>query len=517
MGKNQQPAKGKAAKGKAAPRGSAEDGGSAAQARQQRKEKKQQRRRTQTHHYGRDDLERELAPLGLRIKTIEADGNCFFRSVADQLEGDGGDHLALRCRIVDFIRNREEDYRFFIEDDEPFDSYVRRMSRDGAWAGHLELQAASVLLQRNFSVYQAGQPVWHIRNFPEDAPTLHLSYHQGMHYNSVRNADDYGAGPPAPLRVRSAAQLAAADPAALAAAQRSFGEREVDQVMAGTGCADRARAARALEQCGGSVDQAIELLIEQLGQEEEGEEHAGDAAHAGAPAGQAAAAAAQPAAAAGQEPRGPQQAQQAASHAGEQRGAAAASTEEQQAARTSQQHVAGPAAGGEQRQEAAAQQQGQWCRIRLELALDPDDPAGRARVALFPAPPQQAQQMQQAQQAQQMQQAQQELGIRHAQVAQQTAAAAAAQEDPGAAEAAEDIAGSTQSSSKERPGKKGARIKARVVSHPGRNKPCPCGSKVKYKDCCARRERKKAGGDKGDVGVADGMAAAAAQLKVLLI
>lgn len=45
-----------------------------------------QRRRNQTHHYDGDDLERELAPLGLRVKTIEADGNCFFRSVSDQLE-----------------------------------------------------------------------------------------------------------------------------------------------------------------------------------------------------------------------------------------------------------------------------------------------------------------------------------------------------------------------------------------------------------------------------------------------
>lgn len=41
------------------------------------------------------------------------------------------------------------------------------MGGDGAWAGHLELHAASVLLQHNVSVYQAGQPVWHIRNFQE--------------------------------------------------------------------------------------------------------------------------------------------------------------------------------------------------------------------------------------------------------------------------------------------------------------------------------------------------------------
>lgn len=29
-------------------------------------------------------------------------------------QGKGGDHLALRCRIMDFIRDREEEYRFFM-------------------------------------------------------------------------------------------------------------------------------------------------------------------------------------------------------------------------------------------------------------------------------------------------------------------------------------------------------------------------------------------------------------------
>jgi hypothetical protein len=51
-----------------------------------------QRRRNREHHYSGDELERELAPLGLRIKAIEADGNCFYRSVLDQLqvcEGNG--------------------------------------------------------------------------------------------------------------------------------------------------------------------------------------------------------------------------------------------------------------------------------------------------------------------------------------------------------------------------------------------------------------------------------------------
>lgn len=39
--------------------------------------------------------------------------------------------------------------------------------QDGTWAGHIELQAASLALKSNISVYQAGQPVWTIKNFAE--------------------------------------------------------------------------------------------------------------------------------------------------------------------------------------------------------------------------------------------------------------------------------------------------------------------------------------------------------------
>lgn len=327
-----------------------------------------------------------------------------------------------------------------------------------------------------------------------------------MHYNSVRNADDYGSGPPAPIRVRSAAELAAASPAALVAAQRSFGEREVARVVAGTGCDDRQRAARVLEQCGGSVDQAIELLIEQLGEEEEqqqqeqeqkqeqDQEQEGGAAPAAA---MPEAAAARDAAAAGLGAQGAGQAQQAAGDSGGPECPVAAPAEERR-----QQQAAAPAAGVEQRLQDGRQGPEGWGRVRLELALDPDDPAGGARVALFPAGPQHAQQDQQ------------EHSMQHAQQACSCPGGAAPtrEQDAGAAVCDE------QRGSRERPGRKGARLKAKAVSHPGRNKPCPCGSKVKFKDCCARKERRKVSGSQGEAGHnLDAAVAAAAQLKVLLI
>lgn len=63
--------------------------------------------------------------------------------------------------------------------------------QDGIWAGHMEVQAASLVLRRNICIHQAGQPVWAVNNFEGAAaggPPLHLSYHDGEHYNSVRMA-----------------------------------------------------------------------------------------------------------------------------------------------------------------------------------------------------------------------------------------------------------------------------------------------------------------------------------------
>lgn len=56
------------------------------------------------------------------------------------------------------------------------------------WAGYLEVQAASMVLQRNIYIHQAGQPRWAVKNFPESPLDMHLSYHDGQHYNSVRLA-----------------------------------------------------------------------------------------------------------------------------------------------------------------------------------------------------------------------------------------------------------------------------------------------------------------------------------------
>ena len=131
---------------------------------------------------------------------MAADGNCFFRALSDQRWGDDSHHAALRRDVVEYMKKNREAFEPFIEDDEKWDTYVARMSEDGAWAGNVELQAASVVCFANLCVHQAGQPRWEITNYPNADRFFHVAYQDGDHYNSVRLAaedfypDTRGAG-----------------------------------------------------------------------------------------------------------------------------------------------------------------------------------------------------------------------------------------------------------------------------------------------------------------------------------
>lgn len=98
-------------------------------------------------------------------------------------------HEEYRMQAVGYIRSHKDDFLPFVEDDEPFDDYLARMSRPGTWGGNLELQALSLVLEVNINIFMMGAPVWEIVNFPRSR-SISLSYHEGEHYNSVRRITD---------------------------------------------------------------------------------------------------------------------------------------------------------------------------------------------------------------------------------------------------------------------------------------------------------------------------------------
>ncbi|KAH6760260.1 SEC-C motif-containing protein / OTU-like cysteine protease family protein [Perilla frutescens var. frutescens] len=216
------------------------------------------------------ELRAQLDVLGLKIIQVTADGNCFFRALADQLEGDEDQHEKYRSMVVGFIKNNREMFEPFVEDEVPFDEYCQSMGEDGTWAGHMELQAASLVTDSNICIHRHMSPRWYIQNFDKhEARMIHLSYHDGEHYNSVRSKEDTCSGSARTIVIKGDADLSAKSNQPKAATRKSreecrrnaVYEDSIKLAKAGSGCEDARKVELALQQVGGDVDAAIEVLV----------------------------------------------------------------------------------------------------------------------------------------------------------------------------------------------------------------------------------------------------------------
>ncbi|CAL0313460.1 unnamed protein product [Lupinus luteus] len=248
---------------------------------QQKKQSHKKQEQPQNKKQGKQDdasqFWTQLDVLGLRIVEVTADGNCFFRALADQLEGNEEEHRKYRSMIVKHILDNREMFEPFIEDEVPFDEYCRSMETGGTWAGHMELQAASLVTHSNICIHRSMTPRWYIRNFDDrGARMIHLSYHDGEHYNSVRLKDDPCDGPAKSIVIKADADLSATSHQAKVTANKSRERTDkgtclpgsIKLVMAGSGCENTEKVEQILEQVNGNVDAAIEFLIAEQGREE---------------------------------------------------------------------------------------------------------------------------------------------------------------------------------------------------------------------------------------------------------
>ena len=91
---------------------------------------------------------------------------------------------------MNYIEENEAFFSSFIEDDESFDQYISRMRSDGEWGDQPELCAAAQCLHVNIYVHQVDSPRFVILCDDIATRAIHLSYHGGCHYNSIRIVDD---------------------------------------------------------------------------------------------------------------------------------------------------------------------------------------------------------------------------------------------------------------------------------------------------------------------------------------
>ncbi|EIE21449.1 cysteine proteinase [Coccomyxa subellipsoidea C-169] len=118
------------------------------------------------------ELAATLAPLGLAVRSIPADGHCLYRAVEEQLGAAGceellpppRDYWAVRAKAAAYMRTHPDQFLPFIpqEDGEDvgaaFEAYCVAVENSAAWGGQLELGALAQALQRHIAVYSVGMP-----------------------------------------------------------------------------------------------------------------------------------------------------------------------------------------------------------------------------------------------------------------------------------------------------------------------------------------------------------------------
>jgi len=195
----------------------------------------------------RDDpreMKFQLEKIGLALKEINGDGNCLFRALADQLYGDSGDryHMDLRSNTVDFIRRNREDFEPFFavgEDGASFDRHLENLAEDGTFAGNDAIVAFARRYEVVVVIHQLNEPLWKVgepgtvdretTNAKKRGRQLHISYHNGDHYNSVRKIGDLTSnGKAANVFVESAAQENGSAAAADRDSYYGYGSSESD-------------------------------------------------------------------------------------------------------------------------------------------------------------------------------------------------------------------------------------------------------------------------------------------------
>lgn len=71
----------------------------------------------------------QLETMGLKVREVIGDGNCLFRALADQLDGDDHSHARHRQDVVRYITEHRADFEPFIEDDVPFTQHVQNLAQ----------------------------------------------------------------------------------------------------------------------------------------------------------------------------------------------------------------------------------------------------------------------------------------------------------------------------------------------------------------------------------------------------
>ena len=213
---------------------------------------KGRKKKNESQSYLADDenfqkFSEQLAKIGLELRDITGDGNCCFRALSDQMNGDESLHEDYRKRVCQYMRQNKDEFEPFVaaliadeEEDtnsnnnnnnnehapaktrqatkrlvqelsklDAFEKYIRNLEQAGTYADNGCLVAFARLFNVDINIHQLNLDIWTIHGSDmahqsngrdglhrkELLRQLHLSYHNGEHYSSIRPIGDKSTKP----------------------------------------------------------------------------------------------------------------------------------------------------------------------------------------------------------------------------------------------------------------------------------------------------------------------------------
>ncbi|KAL8601373.1 hypothetical protein ACOMHN_042377 [Nucella lapillus] len=241
---------------------------------QERAVREVHRREQQINSYLADDenfpsFAIQLKKLGLQLRDIPGDGNCLFRALGDQLEGHCRSHYQHRQDTINYMLGHRTDFEPFVEDDVPFDEHINNLRKQGTHAGNDAIVAFAKLHDVNVMIHQLnGKPLM-IQGPPGGAKVrqLHLAYHNGDHYSSIRRQGD-NTETPANIQLQDDTKAPALSHTYDGEDDVAFDHQGVDyleaEVMKATGCPSVGQVRDALGECDYDMDATIATLMQTM-------------------------------------------------------------------------------------------------------------------------------------------------------------------------------------------------------------------------------------------------------------
>ncbi|TNN21327.1 OTU domain-containing protein [Schistosoma japonicum] len=145
------------------------------------------------------EFREQLNQLGLDFREVPSDGNCLFSSLSDQLYGTTVNHKEVREQAVLYIEKHKEEFEPFFD----VKDKLNKLRLLGTYGGHECIIAVSRYFSVSIIIHQLKQKPWLAgipvidKAHPKVATyrQLHLAYHNGEHYSSVRVFGDNSNNP----------------------------------------------------------------------------------------------------------------------------------------------------------------------------------------------------------------------------------------------------------------------------------------------------------------------------------